>query len=171
MFLKWSEVRKHPHLLMSRYSVSPISPVNLPRESLLGVKRNNTDAKRNYFSSSRWNAAADILQTEVRLEQLSGYERQKRQYTKHNDEYWYEGGWKRLSREDGVEDWPRLLDPLHLLYTYVACNAYDHTYIRYVRTCMDDVTSTSTWSSKHAIMGHIWPFLDANGKCFSPHPD
>ena len=99
---------------MSRYSVSSkylISPVNLPRDSFLGVERNNADAKRNYFSSSRWNAAADILQTEVRLEQLSGYERQKRQYTKHNDDYWYEGGIelsrskrKRLSREDGVED-------------------------------------------------------------------
>ena len=74
-----------------------------------GVEQNNADAKRNYFSSSRWNAAADILQTEVRLEQLSSYERQKRQYTKHK--YWSKGGIElsrskreRLSREDSVED-------------------------------------------------------------------
>ena len=79
---------------MSRYCIInykiPPQPVNLPQESLLGVEQNNADAKRNYFSSSRWNAAADILQTEVRLEQLSSYERQKRQYTKHK--YWSKGG-------------------------------------------------------------------------------
>jgi hypothetical protein len=71
------------------------------------VEKNNADAKRNYFSSSRWDAAADILQAEARLEALSDHERKKRPYTKQNQKYWSEGGIeqsrskrKRLSREN-----------------------------------------------------------------------
>ena len=78
---------------------------------LIGVEKKNADAKRNYFSSSRWNAAADILQTEVRLEALSSHERKTWKYTKHDKEYWSEGGIeqsrsqrKRLSRENDPED-------------------------------------------------------------------
>ena len=77
---------------------------------LIGVE-NNADAKRNYFSGSRWNAAGDIIQTEVRLEALSSHERKRRKYTKHDKEYWSEGGIeqrrsqrKRLSRENNPED-------------------------------------------------------------------
>eukprot|EP00731_Ephydatia_muelleri_P011383 Em0006g277a len=36
----------------------------------LGVEKHNDDAKRNYFSSNRWDAPADIMMTEYRLEEL-----------------------------------------------------------------------------------------------------
>ena len=35
-----------------------------------GVEKNNDDAKRNYFSSNRHDAAGDILRTEAILEEL-----------------------------------------------------------------------------------------------------
>ena len=47
------------------------------RLSITGLEKNNADAKRNYFSSSRWDAAADIIQTEARLEALCKYEREE----------------------------------------------------------------------------------------------
>ena len=60
-----------------------------------GVEKNNDDAKRNYFSSNRHNAAGDILLSEARLEDLRrGNEerdscvRLKRSYEKRSVEYW-----------------------------------------------------------------------------------
>ena len=44
-----------------------------------GVEKHNDDAKRNYFSSNRWDAPADIM---MRLEVLQEYSREKRAYTK-----------------------------------------------------------------------------------------
>ena len=62
-----------------------------------GVEKNNDDAKRNYFSSNRHDAAGDILRTETILEELRRGKfgvcvRKKRAYEKTNDAYWNEGG-------------------------------------------------------------------------------
>ena len=54
--------------------------------------RMNHDARRNYRSSNRWDAAVEILKTEFRLEQGREHERAHRQYTKRNHEYWFGGG-------------------------------------------------------------------------------
>ena len=58
----------------------------------LGVEKNNDDAKRNYYSSSRHDAAKEILHTEARLDQLrdSCY-RSKRKYEKVDSSYWDDG--------------------------------------------------------------------------------
>ena len=53
-----------------------------------GVEKHNDDAKRNYFSSNRWDALADIMMTAYRLEVLQEYSREKRAYT---TAYWHEG--------------------------------------------------------------------------------
>ena len=56
-----------------------------------GVEKHSDDAKRNYFSSNRWDAPADIMMTEYRLEVLQEYSREKRAYTKRDSAYWHEG--------------------------------------------------------------------------------
>ncbi|KAL5489427.1 hypothetical protein EMCRGX_G018518 [Ephydatia muelleri] len=58
--------------------------------TVLGVEKHNDDAKRNYFSSNRWDAPADIMMTEYRLEVLQEYSREKRAYTKRDSAYWHE---------------------------------------------------------------------------------
>ena len=62
-----------------------------------GVEKNNDDAKRNYFSSNRHDAAKEILATEARLETLrNGTQdrescvRQKRKYEESDSVYWNE---------------------------------------------------------------------------------
>ncbi|KAL5471209.1 hypothetical protein EMCRGX_G029300 [Ephydatia muelleri] len=62
---------------------------NLKQFSCQGVEKHNDDAKRNYFSSNRWDAPADIM-TEYRLEVLQEYSREKRAYTKRDSAYWHE---------------------------------------------------------------------------------
>ena len=64
----------------------------------LGVEKNNDDAKRNYFSSNKHDAAYEILVTEARLEELrkdtddrSSCVREKRRYVKKDTAYWTEG--------------------------------------------------------------------------------
>ena len=64
----------------------------------IGVEKNNDDAKRNYHSSNRHDAAGDILVTEARLEELrrgttefDSCVRNKRSYDKSDDGYWNEG--------------------------------------------------------------------------------
>ena len=52
-----------------------------------GVEKHNDDAKRNYFSSNRWDAPADIMMTAYRLEGLQEYSREKRAYTKRDSAY------------------------------------------------------------------------------------
>ncbi|KAL5494402.1 hypothetical protein EMCRGX_G015730 [Ephydatia muelleri] len=59
---------------------------------LIGVEKHNDDSKRNYFSSNRWDALAEIMLAEHRLELLQQYAREKRHYTKHAAAYWHEGG-------------------------------------------------------------------------------
>ena len=44
------------------------------------------------FSRNRWDAPAEIMLAEHRLELLQKYVREKRQYTKRPAEYWHEGG-------------------------------------------------------------------------------
>ena len=55
----------------------------------VGVEKHNDDC--NYFSSNRWDATAEIMMAEHRLELLQKYAREKRQYTKRSAEYWHEG--------------------------------------------------------------------------------
>lgn len=52
--------------------------------SITAVEKNNDDARRNYFSSNKWDGAKDILLTEARLEMLKEYARVKRGYNKTN---------------------------------------------------------------------------------------
>eukprot|EP00731_Ephydatia_muelleri_P009942 Em0005g528a len=59
---------------------------------LIGVEKHNDDSKCNYFSSNRWDALAEIMLAEHRLELLQQYAREKRHYTKHAAAYWHEGG-------------------------------------------------------------------------------
>jgi hypothetical protein len=54
-----------------------------------GVERNNDFARTTVLQkSNNWNAAADVLRIEARQWVLRSYERNKRQYTKHNTDYW-----------------------------------------------------------------------------------
>ena len=66
--------------------------VQLTIQYYSGVEKHNDDAKRYYFSSQRWDAPADIMMTEYRLELLQEYAREKRAYTKRKPAYWHEGG-------------------------------------------------------------------------------
>ena len=49
---------------------------------LLAVEKNNDAARRNYFSSNKWDGPKDILLTEGRLEMLNDFKRVVRQYDK-----------------------------------------------------------------------------------------
>ena len=64
----------------------------------IGVEKNNDDSRRNYLSSNRHDAPRETLVTEARLEQLSEFERTKRQYTKADDAYWNDGIYVKRSR-------------------------------------------------------------------------
>ena len=57
----------------------------------IGVEKNNDMARKSYFSSNHKDAPKDVILTESRLEKLAAYKRQKRPYTKHNEEYWDSG--------------------------------------------------------------------------------
>ena len=55
----------------------------------LGVEKNNDTAKRNYYSSNRWDAAKEILLSEARIEKMTPVcSRKKRAYNKEDTEYW-----------------------------------------------------------------------------------
>ena len=68
-----------------------VTYIHIPSSCGLGVEKND-DAQRNYRSSNHWDAAADMLKTEFRLEQGSKHERKHQEYNKHKLEYWYGGG-------------------------------------------------------------------------------
>ncbi len=59
---------------------------------LIGVEKNNDVARRNYFSSNLHDPAGEILKAEGRFEVTEHHKRQKRKYTKRDDEYWINGG-------------------------------------------------------------------------------
>ncbi len=54
----------------------------------IGVEKNNDDARRNYFSSNHHDPPKEILVTEYRLQTLAPFARQKRSYTKTDNQYW-----------------------------------------------------------------------------------
>ena len=61
---------------------------------------------KNYFSSNRWDAPADIMMTEYRLEVLQEYSREKRAYTKRDSATgMHEGGIEvlRAKRREAVQ--------------------------------------------------------------------
>ena len=58
----------------------------------LQVLRNTTMMQKETTSSNRWDAPADIMMTEYRLEVLQEYSTEKRAYTKRDSAYWHEGG-------------------------------------------------------------------------------
>ena len=72
------------------------TPVDQDTTLPVGVEKNNADAKRNYFSSSRWDAPREIILAEARLERLAKYNREKRTYIKQNEAYWRRK-WRRVS--------------------------------------------------------------------------
>ena len=59
---------------------------------ILGVEKNNDDAKRHYYSGNRHNAARDVLLIEARIEHLERESpssvHEKRSCVKHNSDYW-----------------------------------------------------------------------------------
>ena len=57
-------------------------------QSLLGVEKNNDDARKHYLSSNHFDAPMEVLLTEGRLEKLCKYEREKRDYEKVSMDYW-----------------------------------------------------------------------------------
>ncbi|KAL5508868.1 hypothetical protein EMCRGX_G004128 [Ephydatia muelleri] len=69
---------------------------NIKQFSCQGVEKHKDDSKRNYFSSNRWDAPAEIMLAEHRLELLQQYAREKRHYTKHAAAYWHEGGMQEM---------------------------------------------------------------------------
>ena len=78
----------------------------------IGVEKNNDDAKQNYYSSNRHDAADNILRTEARLDKLrrgtpecESCVRQKRKYEKSDFGYW-EGGIL-AARKRPHPQWPR----------------------------------------------------------------
>eukprot|EP00731_Ephydatia_muelleri_P016723 Em0009g1147a len=72
---------------------------NMKQFSCQGVEKHKDDSKRNYFSSNHWDAPAEIMLAEHRLELLQQYAREKRHYTKHAAAYWHEGGMRSQMRE------------------------------------------------------------------------
>ena len=58
----------------------------------VGVEKNNDVARRNYFSSNLHDPAGEILKAECRLENTESHKRQKRKYTKKDNDYWVNGG-------------------------------------------------------------------------------
>ena len=65
----------------------------------VGVEKNNDDSERQYFSSNKMDAVAEIVRCDYRLEAMRqgvwGYpscHREKRKYTQRDDEYWNNGG-------------------------------------------------------------------------------
>lgn len=56
------------------------------------MEKNNDDARRNYFSSNKWDGPKEILLTETRLEKLrqGGHARNKRSYIKVSS-HWTDG--------------------------------------------------------------------------------
>ena len=75
--------------------------------------------KKNYFSSNRWDAPADIMMTEYRREVLQEYSREKRAYTKRDSAYWHEGGIEALRAREAVQ---RPAIPEGELYVTQCCN-------------------------------------------------
>ncbi|KAL5469472.1 hypothetical protein EMCRGX_G030729 [Ephydatia muelleri] len=77
---------------------------NLRMFSGQGVEKHNDDAKRAYFSSNKWDAAAEIIKTEARVQCLRQFAAAKRPYQKHDSVYWEEGGIQknRASRKRGA---------------------------------------------------------------------
>eukprot|EP00731_Ephydatia_muelleri_P007547 Em0003g1795a len=69
---------------------------NMKQFSCQGVEKHKDDSKRNYFSSNHWDAPAEIMLAEHRLELLQQYAREKRHYTKHAAAYWHEGGMQEM---------------------------------------------------------------------------
>ena len=51
----------------------------------LGVEKDNDDTRRNYRFSNHWDAAADMLKTEFRLEQGSKHEQKHQEYNTNLD--------------------------------------------------------------------------------------
>ena len=57
--------------------------------SLLGVEKNNDVACNVVLrKSNNWDTPADVLRCEHRLQLLCKYERTKRKYNKHDDNFW-----------------------------------------------------------------------------------
>ena len=54
------------------------------------MEKNNDDARRNYFSSNLQDPCVEVLKAEGRLEKTAVHKRDKRQYTKRDDEHWTE---------------------------------------------------------------------------------
>ena len=76
----------------------------------LGVEKNDT--KWHYFSSNKHDTASKIIHCEARLEMLCNgtkgfpsYERQKRPYQKHDNEYWNGGIQEAQRKRQHTEDY------------------------------------------------------------------
>ena len=71
---------------------------------LQNFEKNNDDAKKNYYSSNRHDPCGDILVTEARIEELADTARQKRPYTKRDDQYWEGGGIQEVRKKQKLNE-------------------------------------------------------------------
>lgn len=58
---------------------------------IIGVEKNNDDARRYYQSSNHLDPPREVLCTEARLSALGHTRRTKRKYEKNDSEYWTNG--------------------------------------------------------------------------------
>ena len=90
--MSWSSTFLNKCLLIveskdSVVKVQVICNVLLITRTCVPIRRNDV-ARRNYFSSNHFDAPKEILVTEARMSSLQHHAQKKRQYTKHNEEYW-----------------------------------------------------------------------------------
>ncbi len=73
--------------------------------TLIALEKNNDDARRNFNSSNRLDAAKEIIVTDARLESLRGdCAREKRPYSKTNNDYWEKEIFEKRIRRDEEDD-------------------------------------------------------------------
>ena len=57
----------------------------------VGVEKNNDTAKHCYYSSNKHDPCGEVIRTEKRQEALEQCRREKRPYSKRDEEYWSTG--------------------------------------------------------------------------------
>ena len=94
----------------------------------IGVEKHNDDTKCAYFSSNKWETAADIIKTEARIQFLRKFAAAKRPYQKHDLPYWDEGGIEmdRASRKKGATSTSTAPSTHHQQAYYSRCMQVPH---------------------------------------------
>ena len=100
----YTPIRKFETIFMSRL-VMHCTSFLIVIYALQVLRYTTIMQKKKHFSSNRWDAPADIMMAEYRLEVLQEYSREKRAYTKRDSGYWHEGGIEalRAKRREAVQ--------------------------------------------------------------------